>query len=74
MKSVFDRGFDGNHPLWSALACWVFALANIYEATRIDPANRFAYIVSSLCAAAGILGFLPFLIIAIGRHFTRTDR
>jgi hypothetical protein len=73
MKTLIDWLFDGNHPLRSALACWVFALANIYEATRIDSLNGFAYIVSSFCAAAGVLGFLSFLIISIGRYFTRTD-
>lgn len=38
-------------------------------ATHIAPLNGFAYVVSLICAVAGLLGFLPLLIVAIVQLF-----
>jgi len=71
MKRLNDWLFDTNRPLRFALVSLVIALANAYEATHLDNPNGVWYIVSWLCAAAGTVGFLAFLVIAISEHFSK---
>lgn len=71
MKRVTDWLFDTNHPLRFALVALVLALANAYEATHIDNPNGVWYVVSWLFAAAGAVGFLAFMVIAISEHFSK---
>ncbi len=46
-------------------------VANAYEATHIDNPNGIMYVVSWLFAAAGVVGFLAFLVIAISERFSK---
>jgi len=71
MKRVSDWLFDTNRPLRFALVALVLALANAYEATHIDNPNGVWYVVSWLFAAAGAVGFLAFMVIAISEHFSK---
>jgi len=53
-----------------AFVCLAIAAGNVYEAMRIDQPNGIMYIVSLLFAAAGAIGFIVFLVIAIFGHFS----
>ncbi len=71
MKHVIDWLFDTKRPLRFALVALIIGLANAYEATHIDNPNGIMYVVSWLFAAAGVVGFLAFLVIAISERFSK---
>lgn len=73
MKRVTGWLFDTKHPVRVAFVCLGIGLGNAYEAAYIDRADGFWIIVSWLCAAAGLLGFLGFLLDAASDYFSRTD-
>jgi hypothetical protein len=71
MKRVIDWLFDTNLPLRFALVALVLAVANAVEATYIDNPDGVWFVVSWLFAAAGAIGFLVFLAIAISERFSK---
>jgi len=71
MSRVTDWLFDTKHPVRIALVSLVIGSANIYEATYIDNPKGFMYVISWIFAAAGLLGFVAFLLVAVSEHLSR---
>jgi len=66
--------FDTNHPLRFAIVSLLIGLANAYEAKYIDNPEGVWYIVSMLFAAAGVVGFVAFLAVAVYELFSPADQ
>jgi protein-S-isoprenylcysteine O-methyltransferase Ste14 len=71
MSRVTNWLFDTKHPLLFALVCLAIAVANIYEATHNGNPNGLMYVVSWICAAGGLIGFVAFLFVAVSEYLSR---